>query len=178
MSASNNSAGAADTARSLFIDGAVNIHSVEKEAEQIIERQLDRVTNYPEVAARLRQHLEETRQQMQRIDRILDGMDEGRSALKDTAMKLMGNLAALAHTPASDEILKNSFANLAFENYEIAAYKSLITLGEEAGFNREVEVLRESLREEQDMARWIDEHIDDVTRQYLARSAAGAKADR
>jgi len=26
---------------------------------------------------------------------------------------------------AQDEILKNSFANFAFENYEIAAYKSL-----------------------------------------------------
>ncbi len=84
----------------------------------------------------------------------------------------------LQSTPAGDEILKNSFANLAFENYEIAAYKSLITLGEEAGCNREVEMLRESLHEEQDMARWLDEHIDDVTRQYLARSQAGAKADR
>jgi ferritin-like metal-binding protein YciE len=177
MSASMSDAGN-DAARSLFIEGAVNAHAVEKQAEQLIERQLDRVTNYPEIAARLRQHLDETRQQQQRLDRILDSMDESRSVLKDVAMGFMGNMAAMAHAPASDEILKNSFANLAFENYEIAAYRSLITLGEAAGFNRECEILKESLREEQDMARWIDEHLDDVTRQYLARTVAGEKADR
>ena len=31
----------------------------------------------------------------------------------------------MGHTLAGDEILKNSFANFAFENFEIAAYKSL-----------------------------------------------------
>ncbi len=32
-----------------------------------------------------------------------------------------GSMAAIGHSMADDEILKNSFANFAFENFEIAA---------------------------------------------------------
>ena len=46
---------------------------------------------------------------------------------------MLGNLAAMANASAGDEILKNTFANNAFEHYEIAAYKSLIKLCERAG---------------------------------------------
>ena len=170
--------GSADTARELFLAGARNAHALEKEAEQLIKRQLDRVESYPEISRRLRQHLDETRRQEERLEQILEGHDDSSSTLKDTVMSLMGNLGALAHSPADDEILKNTFANLAFENYEIAAYKSLITMGEAAGLTREVDMLRQSLDEEQAMARWIDGNVENVTRQHLAMKAADEKADR
>ena len=48
-------------------------------------------------------------------------------------MSLFGNMAAPGHSAAQDEILKNSLANFAFENYEIASHKSLIQLAEESG---------------------------------------------
>lgn len=35
---------------------------------------------------------------------------------------------------AGYEILKNSFANFAFENFEVAAYKSLLTVAEAGGY--------------------------------------------
>jgi ferritin-like metal-binding protein YciE len=172
------SSGRSETARDLFIVGARNAHAVEKEAAQIIERQLDRLQNYPEMAQRLRQHLTETHQQEERLDRILESLDESSSALKDTVMGLMGNMAALAHAPADDEILKNTFANLAFENYEIAAYKSLIAIGEAAGMSQAVPLLRQSLQEEENMARFIDENVEMVTRMHLEMKERGEKADR
>lgn len=42
-------------------------------------------------------------------------------------------MAAIGHTVAPDEIIKNSFANFAFENFEIAAYKSLLALARQLG---------------------------------------------
>lgn len=42
-------------------------------------------------------------------------------------------MAALGHVTAGDEVLKNRFANLAFENYEIGAYISLITAARASG---------------------------------------------
>src|SRR3954447_15772691 len=122
-----------DAARSIFITGLKNAHALEAQATQIIGRQLDRLENYPEVAERLRLHLEETKQHQQRLEEILGSLNEDYSTIKDIAAGFMGNMAALGHTPAGDEILKNSFANLAFENYEIAAYTSLITVGEATG---------------------------------------------
>lgn len=93
-------------------------------------------------------------------------------------MSLMGNMAALVHAPADDEVLKNTFANLAFENYEIAAYKSLIAMAESANMSQAAALLRESLQEEEDMARFIDGNVETVTRTHLQLKERGEKADR
>ena len=60
-------------------------------------------------------------------------MGSSHSSLKDAGMGLIGNMAALAHTVAPDEVLKNTFANYAFEHFEIASYKSLLALTDASG---------------------------------------------
>jgi ferritin-like metal-binding protein YciE len=165
-------------ARSLFVTGLKNAHALEQQATQIIGRQLDRIESYPEVAERLRRHLDESRTHQHRVEEILGSLNETYSALKDFGAGFMGNMAALAHTPAPDEILKNSFANLAFENYEIAAYTSLIALAEANGANAAVTSLTQTLKEEQDMAKWVADHLKSLTLTFLERSSAGVNADR
>ena len=155
-----------DALRHLFVTGLRNAHAVEKQALSIMEPQLARIENYPEVAERLRAHIEETHGQISRLDEILAGFETSGSALKDAALSMTGGMAALAHTVAGDEILKNSFANYAFEHFEIASYKSLITLAEDGGFAQAAPLLQQSLGEEQRMAQWIDESLPLVTRRY------------
>jgi ferritin-like metal-binding protein YciE len=167
-----------DILRSEFVTGLVNLHAVEKQALQLIERQLERVRSYPDVAMRLRQHLDETKVQEERLDSLLQGMNESSSMLKDMAMQFTANMGAMAHAAASDEILKNSFANLAFENFEIASYKSAIAMAEMGGFNDATRVLQQSLREEEDTAAWFKANIETITRQYLELKARGEKSDR
>ena len=85
---------------------------------------------------------------------------------------MSGGMAAIAHTVAGDEILKNSFANYAFEHFEIAAYKSLITLGEDISATDSIALLGQSLAEEQSMAQWLDDNLPMVTRRYAQLYAA------
>src|SRR3982751_803575 len=89
--------------------------------------------DYPEVQARAKAHLRETESQLNRLEQCLSSMGESSSTLKDTTQSVMGNIMALGHSMAGDEILKNTFANNAFEHFEIAAYKSLLTLCGPAG---------------------------------------------
>jgi len=96
--------------------------------------------------------------------------------LTDAAMSLAGNVAALMHTTAPDEVLKNSFANFAFEHYEIAAYRSLLVLSDMYGHGAAASVLQKSLEEELAMAKWIDEHLAATTRIFASRSEAGLTA--
>jgi ferritin-like metal-binding protein YciE len=70
---------------------------------------------------------------------------------------MSGNLAAIGHTFAPDEILKNSFANFAFENFEAVSYKSLITVAEAGSFSSAIPHLQDTLREELAMAQFCDE---------------------
>ena len=166
-----------DTLRELFVTGLRNAHAVEKQALSIITPQVSRIENYPDVADRLRLHIDETNGQIARLDEILATFDAGGSALKDAALSVSGTMAALAHTPAGDEIVKNSFANYAFEHFEIASYKSLLTLAEDGGFAQATPLLRTSLDEEVAMAQWLDEAIPTITRRYAtlyAEAGSGA----
>lgn len=106
------------------------------------------LSEYPSVQQRIREHLRETETQLKRLDACLQACGESASGVKDTAMSLFGNMAAAAHAAAPDEILKNTFANEAFENYEIAAYKSLLALCNRAGLSQSMGLLQDSLAEE------------------------------
>jgi len=165
-------------ALNLYITGLQNAHALEKQATQLLERQLDRIESYPEVEKVLRSHLRETEEQIGRIDEILHSFGEDRSALKDLATSVTGNIAALAHTVMPDEILKNHFANHAFENYEIASYVSLISMAEATGNSKHVSALRATLKEEENAAKTLREMTPDLTLKFMRLSIEGAKADR
>jgi ferritin-like metal-binding protein YciE len=162
--------------RSIFVTGLKNAHAMENQALSIVKPQLSRIESYPEVAARLEQHMRETEGQIARLEELLDSLAEDRSRLKDMALSLTGAMAAMGHAVAGDEILKNSFANFAFENFEIAAYKSLITVAEHGGFQGLVPALRANLDEEIQMAQWLDDNLKSVTLKFASLREAGETA--
>ena len=165
-----------DYTQELFITGLKNAHGVEHQALALMDRQLDHLANYPEVADMLRRHRGETEAQISRIDEILEGFGAQASALKDIALSLSGNMAAMAHLPAPDEILKNNFANHAFEHFEMAAYTSLLTIAEVGGFASATPLLQQSLGEETRMADWVLSSLPDLTRKFIERREAGVTA--
>ena len=160
----------------IYVTGLRNQHAVENQAVELLSRQVERLENYPELEARMRQHIDESRAQAQRIEELLSTLGTSHSSIKDTALSLAGNMAALMHTVAPDEVVKNTFANYAFEHFEIASYKSLLTLSDAVGRGSDQGALKQSLGEELDMAQWIDQHLADTTLRYLQRSEAGLKA--
>ncbi|KQZ48679.1 hypothetical protein ASD54_17670 [Rhizobium sp. Root149] len=162
--------------RSLFVAGLKNAHAMENQALSIIKPQLSRIENYPQVAARLEQHLRETEAQIKRIEDILAGLNEDNSTLKDWMLSATGSMAALGHTMADDEILKNSFANFAFEHFEIAAYNALLVMAEMCGHQSSIAGLKENLSEEEAMARWLSDNLREVTSEFVVRREAGETA--
>jgi ferritin-like metal-binding protein YciE len=165
----------AERAMELYVTGLKNAHAMEREAQEMLERGVQRLTDYPELVARLREHLAETKEQLKRLDKLLEDQGTSSSMVKDTALAAGANMAAMAHTMANDEVLKNSFASNALEAFEIAAYKSLIAMAEEAGV-RVKTILTESLREEERMAAWLDQNIEKVTLEYLRKEERRAAA--
>lgn len=162
------------TAREIFVTGLRNAHAMETQARELMERQAERLTDYPEVQLQMKAHLRETEGQLARLDQCLSSLGESASTIKDTTQSFMGNMMATAHSVAGDEILKNTFANNAFENFEIAAYKSLIALCGPAGADNVRALLEQSLREEEDMAAWVDGNVAKVTLAYLNKEQRAA----
>jgi len=166
----------ASSYKDLYITGLRNAHALENQAVELLRRQVERLENYPAMSERMRQHIEESRNQATRIERILDSLGTSHSSLKDVGLGIVGNLLALAHAPAPDEVVKNTFANFAFEHYEIASYRGLLTMAEVAGDTNGPKLLQESLDEEIRMAEWIDQHLPETVRTYMQRNVSGQKA--
>jgi ferritin-like metal-binding protein YciE len=166
----------AERAKDVFITGLQNAHALENQALELMNRQIERIENYPDIKAKLQQHIEETHGQIERLEKILEERGQSRSVLKDNLLSITGNMAAITHAFTQDEIIKNSIANFAFENFEIASYKSLLELADLTGQAEAKQPLEQSLREEEQMALWLDQHLPQVTSTYLHRYAANEKA--
>lgn len=166
----------ASSIQDIYITGLRNAHALEVQADQLLSRQVERIENYPAMRQRLQQHIEETRRQAKRLEQILQAHGTSESTLKDIATGLMGNMAAMAHAPMQDEILKNSFANYAFEHFEIASYKALIDLAQMAGDQKAVPLLQETLQEEIAMAEWAGQHLPEVVRTYVQLETQGKQS--
>lgn len=166
----------ADVIHQTFLTGLKNAHALEQQALALMDRQIDHLQNYQEVERRLREHRVETEGQIDRLNAILASFGESNSIIKDAGLSLSGNLAALAHVFAPDEIIKNSFANFAFENFEAASYMGLITLAEDGGYSDALPLLQQTLEEERAMAAWVEQSLPTVTRQFVSLRAAGQTA--
>ena len=165
-------------ARDVYVTALKNTHALEMQALQIMERQVERLQNYPEMEEALRRHIEETHGQRARLEEALQSLGDSPSAIKEGFLGFVGNMMALGHTPAQDEILKNTYANHAFENFEIAAYQSLLAIGDAAGQGASLTGFRQSLQEEEAMAQRVRSLIDPTTRRYVELTLAGERADR
>lgn len=166
----------ATSIRDIYITGLQNAHALEAQAIQLCQRQIERLASYPELRERLREHLEESRRHQQRIEQILQTLGTSHSTLKDIGTSIMGNIAAIGHAVMQDEVMKNTFANYAFEHFEIASYRALMEMADAAGDTSAQRLLEQTLNEEIRMAAFIDQHLSTIVRRYIQREAQGLKS--
>ena len=162
-----------------YHDWLRDAHAMEKQAESMLESMASRIDNYPDVRARIEQHISETKHQITLLEEILDRNDISRSVLKDSMSKMMAFGQSVGGMAASDEIVKGSISGYVFEQFEIACYTSLLAAAKKAGDVASVPAIESILAEEQRMADWLIQHIPDTTEQFLLRSdAEGVEAKK
>jgi ferritin-like metal-binding protein YciE len=145
-------------------------HAMEEQAETMLNGQLSRLENYPELSERIRQHVEETKGQAARLKTCLEAMGEDSSTLKDAGGKLMAWGQSFSGLFAGDEVMKGSLASYTFEHMEIASYTMLIAAAESLGEAEVARACEQNLREEEAMADWLHQHLPGTTEQFLARA--------
>lgn len=153
-------------------------HAMEQQALTMMRGMLSRLENYPVLCARIEQHITETERQVEALARLLEARDSGSSVVKDALGKAAALGQALSGMFADDEVVKGTMASYTFEQMEIAAYKVLITTAAVLEDTTALSVFEENLAEEQDMADWLFDRMDQTTRIYLARDEAGLPARR
>jgi len=159
-----------------MIVGLRNAYALEGQALSTMRTVHDRLENYPQLKQALALHISETERQQTLLEDCLHRCGEEPSTLKSMATKLAANLQGMAHMMAGDEVLKNLFSLFAFEHFEQASYRSLITMAEMAGESSVAQSCREILRQEEEAGRKLGQMIEDITRKYVQLESAGEPA--
>lgn len=147
-------------------------HAAEHHAIETLENQSDRTEHYPDLQAKVQQHLKESKWQAEQVEKCIHKLGGDTSSVKKGISKFMGNASALANSAAGDEVVKNVLADYSFEHFEIASYRSLIAAADELGETEIRNTCQEILEQELAMADWLEDYIPSVTSQYMAREEA------
>ncbi|MBL8562079.1 MAG: ferritin-like domain-containing protein [Gemmobacter sp.] len=164
--------------RSHYLAWLRDAHAMEEQALTMMRGMVSRLEHYPELSARIEQHIAETEDQAGALRDLLDSRDTSTSMLKDAMGKMAATGQALSGLFAADEVVKGGMASYTFEHMEIIAYKVLIATARQLGDTAALSVFERNLAEEQAMADWLLAHMEETTRAFLTRDAADLPAGR
>ena len=165
------------TANEHLNDWLRDAHAMEQQAEKMLQAQAERLEHYPDLRARIVQHIEETQWQQSVLDAALTRRGISNSVIKDLGGKLAAFGQGVGGMMTSDEVVKGAMAGYVFENLEIASYTSLIAAAQAVGDTQTQAACERIIVEERAMAAWLLEHLPEVTQAFLTRAETpGAEA--
>jgi len=138
-------------------------------------RQMARETQDPTVRQRLEEHLQETETQIERLERAFEAIGEKAKAEKcEAAIGLREEHSSFKEEKPSKELLEafDLGSGLRVEHYEIAGYRTAIAVARALGYQECAEILKESLEEEEEMARFLEKAAPQALKRLF--EAAGA----
>jgi ferritin-like metal-binding protein YciE len=141
---------ALDSLRDLLLDELRDIYSAELQIAKALPG-LSRAARTPALRQALRDHLAETEQQIERLERIFNGLNVRGTGRKCRAMMgLLEEGADICDVDGSDVVRDAALIGAAqrVEHHEIASYGTAITHAEMMGLDRVADLLHLSLREE------------------------------
>lgn len=138
-------------------------------------RGLAREANDPEIKQRLEQHVDETQTQIERLERAFEAIGEKAKAERcEAAIGLREEHKSFKTEEKPSQPILEAFdlgSGLRVEHYEIAGYRSAIAIATALGEAECASILQQSLAEEEDMARFLENSAPKALKRLLATDA-------
>ncbi|WP_104204962.1 ferritin-like domain-containing protein [Billgrantia saliphila] len=160
-----------ESPKDLFIRLLSEANSAEKQMTRSLPK-MARAAHDEKLVEAFKEHLEETRAQVERIEQVVDSDDSirlrriknyGMESLIDEAQELIDNSEK---GPVRDAGLIGAAQKV--EHLEIAAYGTLATLADQLGFTKAKQLLAETLQEEKS----TDEKLTKLAKNDVNRKAS------
>src|SRR5881275_2277556 len=139
-----------ETLRDLYIQELKDLHSAEKQLTKALPKMAKAASN-EQLANGFFQHLEQTEEHVNRLERILQSLDQSTRGPKCKGMEgLIEEGSEMIEEDAVDEVRDAGLIAAAqrVEHYEIAGYGCVRTYARLLGHNRAAELLQATLDEE------------------------------
>jgi ferritin-like metal-binding protein YciE len=143
-------------------------HAMERATVDTLDHLAERLHRVdPELAARFRQHWQESLGQVERIEACLKELGSDTSTFKDLRRRFIGIAQAYAVEVLPDELVKDCLAAYASRHFEIATYISLGAAARNLEQPTIEQMCEKNLQEERAMASWLEQQIPEATLQFL-----------
>lgn len=155
---------AAQGLRDLFVDGIKDIYWAEKELTKSIPKMIENATDEILKEA-LTGHLEETKNQVTRLEEVFSSIGEKVAAKKCEAMAGLTKEAGEIMEATKQGVVRDAgiiAAGQKVEHYEIATYGTLVSFAKILGKNEAVSLLEETLNEEKAADKTLSEISDSI----------------
>jgi ferritin-like metal-binding protein YciE len=143
-------------------------HAMEQTAIDTLDHLAERLERpFPELAARFRQHWQESLDQVKRIEGCLKDLGSDTSTLKDLRSRFAGITQAYAVEVLPDEVVKDCQAVYASRHFEIAVYIALGAAARKLEVPEIEQLCEENLKQKRAMASWLEQKLPDITLEFL-----------
>jgi len=164
-----------DSMQALYVDQLRDLRSAEAQLVEALPKAAKAAAS-PDLKAAIQEHLDVTREQLARVDALLEGLAEGRS--RATCKGMAGLIKEANETLEADGDPQVRDAGLIaaaqrIEHYEIAGYGCAAAYAELLGDGAAAAELRMSLKEE----RVADTVLNDLAQKVVNPAAAEGEAE-
>jgi ferritin-like metal-binding protein YciE len=163
------------TFEELFQEELADIYDAERQIVQALPKMADAASS-EELATAFREHLEVTRQQVKRLDKVFQKL--GQKPGKKTCEAMQGLLREgekMIGEKEKSSVLDAGLISAAqkVEHYEISAYGTARTMAEMLGHEEAAELLEETLEEEKE----TDETLTEISESILSDASEGGEEE-
>ena len=153
--------------RDEVIDWLRDAYAMERGLEITLNKQAESEDLSPLLRSQAGVHLAETKQHAEAVKACLEKLGSDVSTIKTGVAQLMEMGKGLGTVFARDERVKDLLAAYASEHFEIACYKALRAGALAIGEGAIAQVCESIIPDEENMARWLDQHLPEVVTSYL-----------
>ncbi len=161
-----------ETLKDLYVEQLRDLYSAEDQIIDALPKMIKEASS-PELKNALQDHLEETRQQKQRLEQIFDSLGEKASGEKCKAMEgLIKEAESLLKKKADEDVRDAGMIASAqrVEHYEISVYGTVRTYAEMLGRDQDARLLSTTEDEEKQ----ADQKLNQIAKQIVNPEAMRA----
>lgn len=155
-----------DECRELLVAWLNNAYAMEQSIIKTLEAHAEDAADYPEIKSKIDSHIEQTKNQADRLEDAIEDLGGDVSSVKSTGAKAMGYLQGALSNLGDDRIVKNAIMEHATEHFEMATYQSIKTLALRCGEDDVADLADEIMQEEMRMGEKLKEHLPEIVEMY------------
>jgi ferritin-like metal-binding protein YciE len=150
--------------RDLYVEELRDLYSAEHQIIKALPKIAKRASA-EELRSAFEDHLEQTKGQVERLEKVFDSLDEKPKGKKCVGMEgLLEEGAEIMEQDFEDGVMDAALISAAqrVEHYEIAAYGTACAFAEQLGESQQASLLRETLQEEKETDHKLTELSSDI----------------